>query len=82
MSTMERTLTETELNLRHVPRCADCDIPAVRGCWCNQGKIPHEFARCVWRVPGERNPDCPSLAGHGGENLTQLMRQEYDHASK
>jgi hypothetical protein len=79
---MERALTEEELAARHRHLCMDCGAIAARSCYCADGAdgAPNrgqEFAFCRWRIPGERNLDCPSLKGVGGENLTQAMLAEH-----
>jgi hypothetical protein len=72
---MERALTEQEMSICHQHECGDCGSMAARRCFCEDGS-GNEFARCVHRAPGERNPQCPSLAGVGKENLTQVMIAE------
>ncbi len=73
---MERTLTEDERKLAHRHSCPICSSPAAHLCYCDERR-DGEFAKCSYRVPGERNPDCPAAAALGTEHLTGLMRAEY-----
>jgi hypothetical protein len=67
----------------HRHRCGACGLPDSSSmtfetrddCECPWPEID---AICVSRVPGARNPKCPSLANYGKDDITALMRAEYE----
>jgi hypothetical protein len=71
---MERNLTPEEVAAQHLHECSACDLPAYHFCYCD---TPKDARDCRDRIPGERRLNCPSLANHGKENLTELMTEQY-----